>query len=79
MVQKPYKERLREIYHSHTVAFTGDFASDDVMVRMTEMFQAEYPGNYTLEESYIPDTFQWGLRIVFNSPEEETWFKLQHV
>jgi hypothetical protein len=66
-----YRKRLKEVY-SH--------ASKDEQFEgtMTQWMQKDYPGNYTVQEAYMPDRFCWGAKLVFESEQEEIMFKLRY-
>ena len=66
-----YRLRLREVYSfaSRNEQFEGT---------MTEWMQKDYPGNYTVQEAYIPDRGCCGAKIVFESEQDELMFKLRY-
>jgi hypothetical protein len=39
--------------------------------------QNRWPGNYIVEEFYNPKLVRFDFRLKFNSPKDETWFRLQ--
>lgn len=51
----------------------GNFATEEKLREMTMRFQEEFPGDYCLKEGYVPESFQWGLIMVFRTPEDETF------
>jgi hypothetical protein len=44
----------------------------------TESLLKMYPGNYVVEEYYDPTTAQFLGKLKFNTPEDETWFRLKY-
>jgi len=66
-----YRARLNQIYN--------DAARNDRFEEtMTEWMQADYPGNYKVQEAYIPDRYCCGAKMVFESEQDELWFKLRY-
>ena len=49
----------------------------EVMKTIEDVMQANYPGSYIVEEYYDSKRMSFGLRLKFNSPQEETmwWIK----
>lgn len=78
MTTKTYKQRVREIYNGFRPPFDGKWTSEKDLVIMTEALKKDYPGNYVLKETFIPTRLQWGLKIEFETPEDETWFRLKY-
>ena len=74
---KPFKHRLQEIYRVYVRGFEN-FADDEKLGKINEACQKEFPGNYHVVEAYMPNSFSWGVRLVFDTPADETWFMLQH-
>ena len=66
-----YRLRLKEVYAfaSRNEQFEGT---------MTEWMRKDYPGNYIVQEAYIPERGCWGATLVFESEEEEIMFKLKY-
>ena len=60
----------------HKGSFMSDFkANYDIA---TESMKSKYPGNYVVEEYYDSRTGGFGLRLKFDTPEDETFFLLQN-
>ena len=66
-----YRKRLKEVYSRAS-------KNDQFEGTMTQWMQEDYPGNYTVQEAYIPDRGCWGAKLVFESEQDETWFKLRY-
>jgi hypothetical protein len=45
---------------------------------VAELLQQEYPGNYQVQEAFIPYTMSWGPRLVFEDEQEEIMFRLKY-
>lgn len=45
---------------------------------MTQRMQADYPGNYQVIEAYDPERGYWNGKLVFESEQDEVWFKLRY-
>lgn len=65
-----YRQALKEVYAraSRNEQFEGT---------MTQWMQKDYPGNYTVQEVYIPERYCWGATLIFESEQDELWFKLR--
>ena len=70
-----YRKRLNEV-HFRTQRL--DYTQEEFEKTMTEWMQADYPGNYTLREVYLPDRMCWGAKIIFETEADELWFKLKY-
>lgn len=71
METKGYKERLRQLYHTHTKCDKG-FAV------VASRLQEDYPGNYRVTEAYDPEICYWAPKLVFETEQDEVWFKLRY-
>lgn len=70
-MQEIYRIYLRE---SNSFGFTDD----QQLELIKDHFQKEFPGNYHIQEAYLPEAGGWGAKIIFDTPEDETWFKLKY-
>jgi hypothetical protein len=66
------------IYRQAMFNEQSDFADKISIQKMTEKCQREFPGNYVVQETYMPGRHYWRLTLRFDSPGDETWFLLQH-
>lgn len=66
-----YRKKLREVYAraSKNEQFEGT---------MTAWMKEDYPGNYIVQEAYIPNRGCWGAKIIFDSEEDEIVFRLRY-
>ena len=66
-----YRQKLKEVYAraSKNEQFEGT---------MTQWMQEAYPGNYMVQEAYIPDRGYWGAKLVFDSEQDEIMFNLRY-
>lgn len=37
-----------------------------------------YPGGYRVVEAFIPKKGYWGIKLVFETEQDEAWFKLRY-
>ena len=59
------------LYKTHTKDDAG-------MAAVTRRLKEQYPGNYTVVETFIPNTMSWGPRMIFEDSADEIWFKLKY-
>lgn len=71
MEAKGYKERLKQLYHTH-------IKSDAGFAVVASRLQEDYPGNYQVIEAYDPRIGYWAPKLVFESEQDEMWFKLRY-
>lgn len=50
----------------------------EIMKTINEMMQANYPGSYIVEEYYDTKRMSFALRLKFEDPKQETFFKLKY-
>lgn len=67
-----YRQKLKEVYH-HATKNHANFEGT-----MTQWMQKDYPGNYMVQEAYIPDRGCWGAKLIFESEQDEIMFKLRY-
>lgn len=67
-----YRRKLEEVYH-HASKNYANFEGT-----MTQWMQNDYPGNYMVQEAYIPDRGCWGAKLIFETEQDELWFKLRY-
>jgi hypothetical protein len=51
---------------------------DDLESNALDEMQKLYPGGYTVKALYDVDTHTVKFKLVFNSPRDETFFKLKY-
>lgn len=66
-----YRKLLQEVY-----AFSSK--NEQFEGTMTQRMQKTYPGNYTVQEAYLPESYCWGAKMIFESDADEFWFKLRY-
>ena len=66
-----YITELKQLYNISVKDASG-------ITWITEMMKISYPGNYTIQEGYIPEKYTWGVRLVFEDPQEEIMFILKN-
>lgn len=66
-----YKKDLKKLYYTYTKDSNGFNVA-------AKRLQETYPGNYTIEEYFNPNTLNWDARLKFLSEEDEVWFKLKY-
>ncbi len=69
--QLGYRKRLDRLYHTHAKNTIG-------FERVAELLQQEYPGNYQVQEAFVPSKMSWGPRLVFEDEQEEIMFRLKY-
>lgn len=55
----------------------SDRGPEENLKMLNERMQNRWPGNYIVEEFYNPKLVRFDFRLKFNSPKDETWFRLQ--
>jgi hypothetical protein len=63
---------LRDILFHRTMSI------DDLESNTLDEMQKLYPGGYTVKALYDVDTHTVKFKLVFNSPRDETFFKLKY-
>jgi hypothetical protein len=84
--QLAWKGYLKYLIHEYTY-ITGQYLRDPTtgshelaLAKCLEMMQNKYPGNYVLELVKVPmdNTMVDELNLVFDTPEDESFFMLQY-
>lgn len=50
----------------------------DIIANAQAYMQMHYPGRYTVEQFYNAQKFKIDLRLRFDNPRDETWFRIQY-
>lgn len=58
---------------------TKSFTEKDIVANAQRYMQKKYPGNYQVEQYYNADKMKWDLRLKFDSPKDETFFKVKYI
>lgn len=67
----------------HTTTFPRPLSELDAVIHeenrqsVVRAMQESYPGNYTVIDRLNPDG-TWSWQLVFATPADETWFRLQY-
>ena len=71
MVKVTYRTRMQELYQWH-------IKEDSGLARVTQRLKEDYPGEYTIVETFLPHTGYWGPKMIFEDEAEEIMFKLKY-
>lgn len=60
----------------------SDRGPDETLIKLNKRMQERWPGRYQIVEKEVRDPDRMYRRIVhkfeFNTPRDETWFRMQH-
>lgn len=73
--QYTWRQVLEDIFLS-TVSQTRSL--DDIESNAMDLMQTAYPGNYTIKALYDVDEQAVRFKLIFNTPADETFFKLKY-
>ena len=51
---------------------------EDIVANAEKWMKIKYPGNYRVEQYYNSEKMKWDLRLVFDSPKEETFWLIKY-
>jgi hypothetical protein len=54
------------------------YSEEDIVANANKWMQKKYPGNYVVEQFFNAKKIKVDLRLIFNSPKDETFFKLKY-
>ena len=82
----PYKpvmswQSMLDYLHANKQLYTdiADRESDEsVLHQINEMMQDKFPGSYIVEEYYDASRMRFAFKLKFDSPKQETMFKLKY-
>ena len=69
---------LKVLESIQSTTFAQSRNLDDIESNALDEMQKMFPGNYTVKALYDVDTHTVKFKLVFNSPRDETFFKLKY-
>ena len=69
---------LRVLESIQDTVFAQSRNLDDIESNALDEMQKMFPGNYTLKALYDVDLHDVRFKLIFNSPADETFFKLKY-
>lgn len=66
-----YRARLNTLYHTYEKTEYG-------FEKVTRLLKEDYPGNYTVRETFLSSKMSWGPKLVFEDEQEEIMWRLKY-